>query len=130
MNSPDPLHRLLESMSEPPPPDSLWPRLRERRRRQVRRRRLAGGLASTALVAVLLVAGWPQQPAAPGTSGAASTVTRIDRGEQVRALDHALQAAYDRGASDQEVAPLWDARAALLAGLDTPRGSAADVNDI
>lgn len=130
MNSPDPLHRLLESMPEPPPPDTLWPRLREQRRRQVRRRRLAGGLASTALVAVLLVAGWPQPPAAPGTGGAAPAVARIDRDEQVRALDHALQAAYDRGASDQEVAPLWDARAALLASLDAPRGSNADVNDI
>ena len=49
---------------------------------------------------------------------------------QVRALDHALQVAYDRGASDSEVAPLWEARQALLAGNDDLRDGPSNPNDI
>ena len=37
----------------------------------------------------------------------------------LRALDHALQAAYDRGASDAEIAPMWVARDALLVGIQS-----------
>ncbi|NDK39180.1 hypothetical protein DT603_10035 [Pseudoxanthomonas gei] len=37
--------------------------------------------------------------------------------EQLEALDRALQTAYDRGASDAEIAPMWVARNALLCNL-------------
>lgn len=131
MNNHDHLHRVLESMPEPPAPESLWPRVREQRRRQVRRRRIGTGLASTALVAVLLVVAWPRQAVAP-TDTAAHTQSLAGHvaDDRVRALDHALQTAYERGASDDEVAPLWAARHALIAQYDTPRDGALNVNDI
>ena len=56
--------------------------------------------------------------------------------ENSNPIDHedprveALQAAYDRGASDNEVAPMWEARHALLAGTASARGHASDINDI
>ena len=42
----------------------------------------------------------------------------------------ALQTAYERGASDDEVAPLWEARRALLVQHHAPRDGASNVNDI
>jgi hypothetical protein len=50
------------------------------------------------------------QPAARG---------KHDVQAELRALDHALQAAYDRGASDAEIAPMWVARDALLVGIQS-----------
>jgi len=43
---------------------------------------------------------------------------------ELRALDQASQAAYDRGASDAEIAPMWVARDALFAGLRSGRPAA------
>ena len=43
-----------------------------------------------------------------------------DVSAELRAIDRALQAAYDRGASDAEIAPMWVARNLLLAD-STPR---------
>jgi len=134
MNTSDGLRHALEELHDPPAPEALWPRLRARRRRQLRSRRAITALASTGLAAALFVV-----LVRPGTVPAPAIVTRApsmhassadDMDARVRAIDRALQAAYDRGASDTEIAPMWEARHALLAGNDTPRGHATDINDI
>ena len=131
MNDPDQLQRLLESMPEAPVPDSLWPRVREQRRRQLRRRRIGTGLASTALAALLLVSAWPDRPTrSPGPAAHPPVLAVHGTDERVRALDQALQTAYERGASDDEVAPLWEARRALLVQHHAPRDGASNVNEI
>ena len=131
MNDPEQLQRLLESMPEAPVPDSLWPRVREQRRRQLRRRRIGTGLASTALAALLLVSAWPDRPTrSPGPAAQPPVLAGHGTDERVRALDQALQTAYERGASDDEVAPLWEARRALLVQHHAPRDGASNVNDI
>lgn len=124
------LHDLLRDTPEPPPPASLWPQLLERRRRQIRLRRLVTGIASTGVATVLvMVLAWPDRLAQPGppTDQAAAGPGLA---AQVRALDHALQVAYDRGASDSEVAPLWEARQALLLGGGDGNAGPDRVNDI
>ena len=130
MHTPETLREVLRDLPEPALSAALWPRLLEQRRRQVRRRRALAGAASTA-VAVMLVA----ILALPGQYPPAATPTAQAPPDppvaaQVRALDHALQVAYDRGASDSEVAPLWEARQALLVGNDDLRDGPSNPNDI
>lgn len=118
MHTPDPLHQHLQALAQPPPPEALWPRLLQRRRAQVRRRRVLAGAASTGLALLLGVMAWPDPAPAPhATLKASATITHApaDIDDSVRALDRALQAAYDRGASDAEIAPMWEARDALVA---------------
>ena len=134
MTMPDDLRQALDALPDPPPPEALWERLRTRRRSQVRRRRAATGLASGALVVALAVALLPPSappssaPVAQGPVPAAKAPEAVD--DRLRALDRALQAGYDRGATDAELAPMWEARHALLAHGDTPRGHPAHINDI
>ena len=52
------------------------------------------------------VAEGPLQPSAP--------IDEADRVRTVQAIDRALQAGYDRNASDEELEPLWQARRALV----------------
>ncbi|HEX7803383.1 MAG TPA: hypothetical protein VF471_11580 [Pseudoxanthomonas sp.] len=119
----------LNALPEAPLPDALWQRVDRRRRQKFARRKLGVGAGVFALAGVLafellLPTAGPdsaekQQVAAiepmPAQSGAEA---------DIRAIDHALQAAYDRGASDAEVAPIWAARAALLAGVRSVRPAA------
>ncbi|WP_028916123.1 hypothetical protein [Pseudoxanthomonas sp. J35] len=118
MTPPDRLHELLQSLPEPPEPD-LWPRVLAARRRQRRQRRVVAGAASFGLAALLVVALWPRlQPPQPAVDAPAIVQATPDVDAQLRALDRALQVAYDRGASDDELAPLWEVRQALAAQLD------------
>lgn len=118
MNTPDRFHELLQSLPEPPEP-GLWPRvLAARRRQRRRRRRVVAGAASFGVAALLAVALWPGVQAPPAVDTPAIVQATPDVDEQLRALDRALQTAYDRGASDDELAPLWEVRQALAAQLD------------
>ena len=133
MNTPDEIHRALQALQDPPAPESLWPQVRMRRQRQVRRRRMATALASTGLAAALFVVllkpeTVPQQPPAFQQTAMAPASDDVD--PQVRAIDRALQAAYEEGASDAELAPMWEARQALLAQHPAPGRDAGDINDI
>lgn len=134
MNTPDDIHHALQALHEPLPPASLWTQVRAARQRQLRRRRSLAASVSTGLVLALCVVMLrPWTPPQPSPQTATQAVTdpagrHVD--ERVRALDRALQAAYDRGASDAEVAPMWEARHALLASTHAPRGCAGDINDI
>lgn len=125
-----PLREELHALPEIPLPEALWQRVEAGRRQKVRRRKLGAGIASLALVAVL------------ATPLIAPLLTNIDvivskplaahqpvRSQQdvhaeLRAIDHALQAAYDRGASDAEIAPMWVARNELLANRRPPKPAA------
>ena len=111
---PDDLHEYLRTLPDAKAPGGLWPRLLERRRQQRRRRRTALAAASGTLALVLAVALWTPTVQEP----ARAVADDIELREQLHALDRALQAAYDRGASDAEVEPMWEARDALLAGND------------
>ena len=114
----DPLHTRFESLPHPPLPPELWPRLAQRRQRQLATRR-----AGTALALALLVVGplglmWraQQAPSWPSTLPAAGVTGMAAQGAEsntVSVIDHALQNAYARGASDEEIAPLWEARRRL-----------------
>lgn len=113
-------HSRLQALARTPdqvPPDALWQRLRAGQRRAVLRRRLAGGATASAL-ALLLVAvlPWPlaQAPTAPAPASVATQDPALIQ-EQIVSIDRALQVAYARGASDEEVAPMWQARNALAA---------------
>ncbi|GAB3506945.1 hypothetical protein [Pseudoxanthomonas daejeonensis] len=134
MSTPDDLHDALLQLHEPPAPESLWPRLKTLRRRQVRRRRMAAALASTGLVAALfMVLPRPDMaPEHPAFAPLAATGPAIDDGvdPQVHAIDRALQVAYENGASDLELAPMWEARHALIAQRQASRSHAGDLNDI
>jgi len=119
----------LHGLPEVPLPAALWRRVEAGRRQKMRRRKLLAGITSLALVAVmatpvfvqLLADGGPGR-SEPLVAHQASNAKRDVRAD-LHALDLALQAAYDRGASDAEVAPMWVAREALLAGIRPPRAA-------
>lgn len=124
MNTPDArLTRRLRAMPPVPPALDLWPRLELARQRRVRRLKLSVGSAGALLLGVLLVpllGGMLDRTervplaAAPEPAVAPRQTLDQDTVEQIRALDRALQAAYDEGASDDELEPIWKARRALL----------------
>lgn len=127
------------------PDPALWPRIVAAREAQLRRRRLGGGLAAIAaavFAAVLLVPRAPPVPVGVDAIAAGERESRVLEGEwlrvapatrpppsaRLRAIDAALQAAYDRGAPENEVAPLWQRRNEALRGLivRAQEGVAAD----
>lgn len=125
----------LDDLPEFDPPADLWPRIAATyaRRRQNRRRALFG-TALAAGIALLAVA-VPYRTAPPAdralaelqlrsqalehelaglsARGAASIGSEIE----LRAIETALQSAYDRGGAADEIAPLWQARNDLLSSL-------------
>jgi hypothetical protein len=108
------LRRHLRSMPEPPLPDTLQSRLHASHTRRGRLLRTGTGAAVVALLAVMLLP-FPHTTQPPAASTAASQDAAADaRRARLEVIDRALQAAYQRGASDDEVAPLWKARQALL----------------
>lgn len=123
-----PLHDRLQQLPDAPLPGDLWPRVNAARGRHLRHRRLGFAAAIVAAVAAVSLP-WLLLPdsttaPAPATIAKAAPAMRqapsIDTTAQLRALDRALQAGYERNASDAELAPLWAARARLLAGDDAP----------
>ena len=122
-------HRIrehLNALPEAPLPVALWQRVEGRRRARLVRNRLAASVTAFALVGVLsfklLLPTVEHDGIEKGQEKAQQVATtslvpgQVDAQADIRAIDHALQAAYDRGATDAEVAPIWAAREALLAG--------------
>ena len=107
---------------EVPPPEALWPRLQTGQRTLFRRRRTLAGISASTFALVLAAAAWwppsgMDQAARPVIAQAQPRDADDIRGD-LRALDHALQVAYNRGASDVEIAPMWQARRTLAAEID------------
>ena len=110
----DPVIEKLRSLPEPPLPGEVWQRLEKRRARRTAARRGAALL-------VLVVGGFAFLGFMPGDGEApivpaptqASLVAKVPHTERLSTIDRALQAAYARGASDDEVAPLWEVRKRL-----------------
>lgn len=125
MIEPTRMHEQLRDLPEIPLPDGLWKRVDAKRRQKLQRRKLSAGIAALALAAVMATPLLtPMFGGADRVSGEQIAAHSSLRGEhdvraELRALDHALQAAYDRGASDAEIAPMWVARDALLVGIQS-----------
>ena len=84
---------------------------------------LAIGVLAVGPLALL----WPAQdapaPHAPATAAAPRTAPEITPGnaaDALPAIDQALQNAYARGASDDEIAPLWEVRQRLARQTRAP----------
>ena len=120
----------LRLLPEAELPDSLWSRVETKRKKQLVRRRVGLGIASLALVAAfslpllspLLKSGEDPLSASPlAVHQPARSAEEIQA--DLLAVDRALQAAYDRGADDAEIAPMWVIRNALLASGKANRPS-------
>ena len=124
-----PVRQELHDLPEVPLPDALWQRVDSGRRQKMRRRKFFTGIASLALVGVMAMPllGQLLTDADAGRSQPFVAYQPANGKRDIRAdlhaLDQALQAAYDRGASDAEVAPMWVAREALLAGIPSSRAA-------
>ncbi|MCF7222459.1 hypothetical protein [Marilutibacter chinensis] len=113
------LRRHLRALPDPGLPDRLRDRViasHGRRRRVIHG---ATGVAAAVVAVALLRPALPLQDTAPETATVQAPVAppalHVDEAvARLRAIDRALQAAYERGASDDEVAPLWRAREMLL----------------
>lgn len=124
----------LAKLPEFAPDPALWPRIAAAHASRLRRRRIGGaGLAAVAAAVFAAVLLLPRAPQAP-TFDAVAAGERESRlledewlrvapdarplpSARLRAIDAALQAAYDRGARGDEVAPLWQQRNQALRGL-------------
>lgn len=123
MNTPgQDLRKHLAALPQVAPPPSLGERIGRAHRSRLRRLR-TGAVATAMAVACITIVPALQREPAPTTPDVASTPA-IDREKlaDVRALDRALQTAYERNASDDEIAPLWAARASLLGRPASPAG--------
>lgn len=117
----------LHDLPEVPLPDALWQRVDSGRRQKMRRRQILAGVASLALVAVMAMPLLAPMLVDARRSEALAAYQAPDSQHDIQAdlhaLDQALQAAYDRGASDAEIAPMWVAREALLGGIQSTRAA-------
>lgn len=123
----------MAALPEFDPPPQLWARIEaEHRRRQTHRRvlRWGSGLAAVlALAAVIALA-----PRTPLPSPLAQlerrsheleqtyasldpTASPLENEAELRAVELALQEAYDRGAAADELMPLWQQRNDVLSSL-------------
>lgn len=92
-----------------PPPERVWLRLERTHARYRAMRRGAAALAIAAVAAGSLIATQYSPAPAPLALEDRAPPSRAD----LRAIDRALQAAYERDASDAEIRQLWIARQAL-----------------
>jgi hypothetical protein len=104
------VHAYLSALPTPAVGRDLFQRIEgTRQRRQVRRRLFAGSVALLAFCALLLTL-----PTSPGPVVEALVIQPTPAtqaaGAQLRAIDRQLQAAYDRGADEAQLAALWRAR--------------------
>ena len=116
------LRDVLARLGDPPPPPGLDARIWNARQRRIRRSfGIAGSAACVLLVATLALQSRPGNDSPTAASVADRTSPASARDDDViadiRAIDHALQLAYTRNASEDEVAPLWKARRELLLRL-------------
>ena len=119
MTSDDIMQRMRHA-PDVPPAEALWPRLLAEQTRRTRRRRAVAGISASAMAVVLMVFVARPLLVEPHETGVAALQPQdppADLQADVRALDQALQAAYTRGASDSEVAPMWETRRALVAKM-------------
>lgn len=125
----------LGALPEFDPPPHLWERIEQahgRRQRQRRVQRWGGALAAClALAAVLSLApqGGPPQPdplvhleqrsheLEQIYAGLTQPSAPLESEAELRAVELALQQAYDRGAAAAELLPLWQQRNELLSSL-------------
>ena len=126
----------LAALPEFDPPPQLWARIEAEHRRRSQRRRIvrwgAGIAAAFALAAVLLMS--PQPQVRPGGSalallehrsheleqryaGLSQIASPLENEAELRAVELALQEAYDRGAAAEELMPLWQQRNDVLTSL-------------
>lgn len=102
-------------------PDLVWSRIERTlaRRMRLRAAAMAAVLAAVAAVPFLLA---PPPPTQTAPKMADAAVADEAAAESLRALDRELQAAYDRNASNAEIALLWQVRRAMAGGdPDAPR---------
>lgn len=122
---PPPWRQYLDALPEVEAPDTLWPRLAAAQRQAQRRRQrpfwLGAAAAMLALVTVLALQRMPAptSPAAPGAPGLPQ-VAQAAADPGLQRLDDQIALAYARGADEDEVAVLWQARAQVLASLEGP----------
>ena len=119
MASDDILQR-MRCAPDVPPADALLPRLLAAQARRTRRRRaIIGGSASAMALVLMVLVARPllDESRQAGNVALQPQDTPADLQADVRALDQALQTAYNRGASDSEVAPMWETRRALVAKM-------------
>lgn len=123
----------LGALPEFDPPADLWARIEsahQRRRRQRGLLRWGGALAACLALAVV----FSLAPTSPQTdpllhaeqrsheleqlyAGLAQPLSPLESEAELRALELALQQAYDRGAAPTELLPLWQQRNELLSSL-------------
>ena len=131
-------YAIFPALPEFEPDPALWERIHTANGRRVRRRRVRlVGVFGMALAGVVAIA-WVGFSASPESPLDRSVVGEWPSHSQrlqdqwvrqenpdldphiqarLRLLDSDLQAAYDRGASDPELAPLWSLRSRLLHSL-------------
>lgn len=116
-----PMRERLQALPDVTLPDALWHRVEAGRRTIIVRRRTGASLAALALVAILAAPMLTSLPAGDAADSAPTLAARSDKdfAAELRAIDHALQVAYDRGASDAEIAPMWETRNLLVSGIQS-----------
>ena len=108
----------LHAVAEPWPSEHLWPRIqaslaRERRRR--RRARVLGiGLAAGVILAALGATLRSPQPEPAQSALVSPAPVSTAPSEELQTIDRFLQAAFDAGLSDADLAPMWRARQQVL----------------
>ena len=132
------------------PDPALWGRIQTRGRRQRRWRRIRLGAFTGALASLVLVlafvyplASWqptsaPELAVRQGTSQQLQEKLAAVSGAQddfralseLRLIDARLQAAYDRNATDDELAALWSLRKGALRALGADTGANLSVTRI
>lgn len=132
------------------PDPALWVRIqaldqRHRQRRRIRFAALAGGLATLLAALALVVPGGPWHPAESADlalrqatsqqlqeqlASVASARADVSALSDLRVIDAALQAAYDRNATDDELDALWIMRNGALRALGADAGPSRSVTRI
>ena len=119
---PPPWRQYLDGLPEAEVPAGLWPRLAAARQQALRRRRQPlwfGAAAAALLLAVFATQRLPTQPA-PRAPTAEQQPAPLPADAGLQRLDDQIALAYARGAAEDEVAVLWQARAHLVASLEGP----------
>ena len=121
MSTPGPrdeaVDRYLRRLPGAMPPAGLGDRIVDLHlARRARRRWIPLAAAASVLLALLV---WQQTGRAPGTGSLAPELAESPALIDLRSVDRRLQAAYLAGASEAELAGLWQARREALAELES-----------